>query len=307
MTRLWPALIVLAVGMVGAQQPTRPFTSEAELVVVPAVVVDSRGQTVAGLRVDDFDVLEDGRPVQLSTFVPAGTGAAEDREEDRFVVLLLDDLASTPELAWQIKDIAARFATRMGPRDVVTVVGLNGDSSISSSNSVDVRSAINRFRPFGRSILTSRQLQTHALRTVADLCRQMAKAEHPRKVLVAIGATGLFNPYTDALEFDDGPWSDAVHEAARQNVSVYLIEPLGGRNVVSRTAPAGAWGLAAETGGEAFLRSNDFERAVTRIWRESASYYLLGYAPAQKDGRTHTIEVRVKRPDVTVRARRARE
>ena len=39
---------------------------------------------------------------------------------------------------------------------------------------------------------------------------------------------------------------------------------------------------------------------------ESGNYYLLGYEPARRDNRRHTIEVRVKQPDVTVRSHRTR-
>jgi VWFA-related protein len=44
-----------------------------------------------------------------------------------------------------------------------------------------------------------------------------------------------------------------------------------------------------------------------RIAREISAYYLLGFEPqpADRDGKDHTIDVAVRRPDATVRARRA--
>ena len=53
------------------------------------------------------------------------------------------------------------------------------------------------------------------------------------------------------------------------------------------------------------MRTKDAISSV-RIWQESGHYYLLGYAPPINDHRVHKIDVRVKAPGVTVRARRAR-
>jgi hypothetical protein len=51
---------------------------------------------------------------------------------------------------------------------------------------------------------------------------------------------------------------------------------------------------------------NVFEPAVNRIGNENKRYYLLTYTPKNTDldGKYRRIDVRVKRPDVTVRARR---
>jgi VWFA-related protein len=64
--------------------------------------------------------------------------------------------------------------------------------------------------------------------------------------------------------------------------------------------------LAADTDGVAVINTNDVEGAISRIVADLSSYYLLGYESANTrlDGRFRTITVRVKRPDVRVRARR---
>ncbi len=63
--------------------------------------------------------------------------------------------------------------------------------------------------------------------------------------------------------------------------------------------------IAADTGGKVFTNQNDLDHAVTLSVQDGASYYLLGYYPEGKpDGKLHKIEVKVNRPDVTVRARR---
>jgi VWFA-related protein len=56
--------------------------------------------------------------------------------------------------------------------------------------------------------------------------------------------------------------------------------------------------LASDTGGKAFMDSNDFGDAFARVQRDMSAYYLLGYnsANATKDGRFRRIRVRLKTP-----------
>jgi hypothetical protein len=63
--------------------------------------------------------------------------------------------------------------------------------------------------------------------------------------------------------------------------------------------------LASDTGGRAFLDSNDFAPAFARVQRDMSAYYLLGYASVNvtKDGRFRSIHVRVKKPGLKVEAR----
>ena len=56
--------------------------------------------------------------------------------------------------------------------------------------------------------------------------------------------------------------------------------------------------LASDTGGKAFMDSNDFDAAFARVQRDMSAYYLLGYNSANtaKDGRFRRIRVRLKTP-----------
>ena len=97
-------------------------------------------------------------------------------------------------------------------------------------------------------------------------------------------------------------WAEAIRSTARDNVSVYTIDPEGQTGQVDDYSQS----FAVETGGQAWANTNNFEGAVERIWRESRNYYLLGYVQPINDRRIHKIEVKVSKPGVTVRARRAR-
>src|SRR6185437_9347089 len=55
---------------------------------------------------------------------------------------------------------------------------------------------------------------------------------------------------------------------------------------------------AGDTGGRAFLDSNDCAPAFEKVQRDMSAYYLIGYATANvaKDGKYRTIKVRIKNP-----------
>jgi VWFA-related protein len=69
------------------------------------------------------------------------------------------------------------------------------------------------------------------------------------------------------------------------------------------------WGLgqlAEDTGGLLLDNTNNFKPAFERFNSDLRNYYMLGYTPLKRtfDGKFRTIRVRVKRPGVTVAARK---
>ena len=64
--------------------------------------------------------------------------------------------------------------------------------------------------------------------------------------------------------------------------------------------------LAEQTGGIAVVNQNDFDKALKRIDNETSDYYVLGYYTKNPDPtiRIRHLEVKVKRPDMNVFARR---
>jgi hypothetical protein len=62
--------------------------------------------------------------------------------------------------------------------------------------------------------------------------------------------------------------------------------------------------IATDSGGSmARLKLADLAAAFTRIADELHHQYLLGFVPAEFDGKVHSLEVRVKRPGMSVQAR----
>src|SRR6266849_8105017 len=64
--------------------------------------------------------------------------------------------------------------------------------------------------------------------------------------------------------------------------------------------------VADETGGRAFLNTNDFDRAIVESVHDSSTFYEIGYYPTHRqwDGKFHTIKVKVAGDGLKVRHRR---
>jgi VWFA-related protein len=64
--------------------------------------------------------------------------------------------------------------------------------------------------------------------------------------------------------------------------------------------------LAGDTGGRAFLDSNDFSRVFRQVQEDTGTYYVLGYRSSNpaRDGRFRRITVRLNRQDVKLEFRR---
>ena len=126
--------------------------------------------------------------------------------------------------------------------------------------------------------------------------------------------------------FADDSWSlvrDTVSLAARVDARIYTLDARGGaRGLVSvddkvasdntmRVLEQMDMGgdsvnsLAVDTGGFVVRNTNMFDRAIVEIMDDATNYYVLGYTPAATpDGKFHKISVKVKRPGLSVRARR---
>ncbi len=109
--------------------------------------------------------------------------------------------------------------------------------------------------------------------------------------------------------------------ANRNNTSIYAVDPRGlaafeydvnqgvglqtDRKLLNASLDT-LRVLADNTDGRAIINRNDLAAGMKQIMRDSSGYYLLGYtsSAAPTDGKFHNIDVKVKRPNVEVRARK---
>jgi VWFA-related protein len=125
---------------------------------------------------------------------------------------------------------------------------------------------------------------------------------------------------------------EATAAAVRANVSIYPVDvrglsafPPGGQaqsaSLHGQSAYTGAsvlndlngndasqetlYTLAADTGGKAFMDTNDLSGVFSVVQKDTSAYYVLGYTSTNKlkDGRYRRLKVQVNRPDVKLEYR----
>ncbi len=177
------------------------------------------------------------------------------------------------------------------------------------------------------------QRAVNVLATVRQLAQSVENVRGRRKALVLF-SEGIGYQLTDPFGMRSvsdivNATRDAINAAARANVNFYTIDPRGlvgasseGMQMTGAGMPEGATQvammnefrtsqdslrvLAEETGGFASLDSNSFASSFERIVDSNSRYYVIGYRLPDRpaDGQFHKIEVRVKRPGVTIVARK---
>jgi VWFA-related protein len=179
-----PAVLLL----LSAQQapPAKPaFKSGVTVVEVDVVVTDRSGRPVRGLRRDDFDISEDGRPVEIATFSavdvpeaprqsiippPDRSGSAfasNDRPDDgRLILIVLDDIqvSFTAGRMATVKTVARRAVERLGPADVagvMTTSGWPGGQTEFTTDKSRLLDAIEQFVPRGSTTLPPSPARRH--------------------------------------------------------------------------------------------------------------------------------------------------
>jgi len=106
----------------------------------------------------------------------------------------------------------------------------------------------------------------------------------------AAGNRGILTGYA-SNSANDEPLSKALEK----NEDVLRQDPRNGLGELARS-----------TGGLAFDNTNNLRQGFDRVESDQKNYYLLGYTPINEnfDGHFRAIEVKVKRPGVTVAARK---
>ncbi len=125
-----------------ASEPTFFEVIDVRVVNVDVVVTDRKGRPVTGLVREDFELLEDGRPVQIDYFyaetegAPAGeplaAAAAEPSPEQRLhLALLVDDQSLTPPARNRLLPSLRRFLTaELRPGDRLLLARFEGGLTI---------------------------------------------------------------------------------------------------------------------------------------------------------------------------------
>ncbi|HWN44230.1 MAG TPA: VWA domain-containing protein [Thermoanaerobaculia bacterium] len=158
------------------------FTDQIEvsLVNLEVVVTDKKGKSVSGLRREDFQVLEDGKPVEITNFYaetgPApGSGPAEPRSVDQrlSLVVFVDDYNTEQESRNSILEGLKAFLTggSLSPGDQVMVVRFGRSLEVRKPFTTDlgqVLSEVEVIRKLASNLASRESSRDHQIQVLAD-------------------------------------------------------------------------------------------------------------------------------------------
>ena len=329
---------VALAGLTGAAyQPAQPNT-ELEFFAVAA-----DGGLVADLAPGDLALRIDGRERTISAlrWVPAAVRAASpldppfgtnvQSEQARTVLLVLDEYSFRPGREQILRRAVDAFLGQLSAEDRVAVVtvpygGLKTDLTIRHD---EVRAVVNRIvgqSPVEQSGSDFACRTRRTLESLAGMLDSLKGGRGPTTVLLV--SAGLAPPRRDAAaalgpgmcELTTDDFEQVGNAASAARAHFFLIQPeelaattggstvetIGGSGFTGSANPlAGLEHLAGVTGGQRFQLTNDRDSGLERVARQTAGHYIIGFVaePSERNGRRHTVGVKVSRDGVEIRAR----
>ena len=283
-----PALALVAVSvMVAYPQGQATFRSSTRIVPVVTTVTDADGRLVPGLEQDQFEILDNGKPQDITFF--------ENGIQPFTAVVMMDYSASMTANLDRLQAAAEQFLLRMLKEDTAQVGSFSDKIQFSGEFTSDRDDLIFALKDlqFGNP--------TRLYDAINESMAMLRQAENRKVVLV----------FTDG---DDTAsrvgMGDVLDRARDEEVMVYAIglesEYFNGQRRVRTRPDRGLRRLSDETGGGYFelKKTDDLGPTFSRVAQELHSQYTLGFTPSTLDGREHKLVVRVKQPGMNARARR---
>jgi len=280
------ALLAAATLTLGAQQE-QTFKATTQIVSVPSTVLDSQGRLVPNLEQDQFTILDNGKPQEITFF--------QNETQPFTVVVMLDYSASMTSSLDLLRAAAEQFLLRMLPQDKGQVGAFSDKIEFSGTFTNDRDDLISALRDLQYGNPTR-------LWDAVDSSIDMLKAVDSRKVVLV---------FTDGDDTYSKAGFGTVLDHAKQNeVMVYAIglqsQYFNGQRVVRSQPDRSLRKIADETGGGYFelKKTDELAPTFTRVAQELHSLYTLGFSPATLDGKEHKLEVRMKQAGMNARARK---
>lgn len=318
MRTILPLAVMLLAGRPGAepsvataQAQQGTFRAESRSVAVYVTVSDATGRLVADLTEDDFEVYDNGKKQDLTVF--------DNGLQPITVVMMLDRSGSMIQNFRLVRNAAEQFVGLLLPGDKARI------GSFANRIQVDPRGF------------------TNSQRDLIEILRTQLQEPGPTPLwnAVNVGITSLLHQdgrrvvlvFTDGIDHPMGSnnisFRDVTKNAEEEDVMVFAIGLAGRDAPTQRRGSAGIGGggigvfglprqdddpvvdkglprIAAMTGGGYYeLKSPaNLGSAFKRIADELHTQYAMAFTPQKLDGKTHHLEVRIKRRDLVARARK---
>jgi Ca-activated chloride channel family protein len=263
----------------------------SNLVPLPASVVDANGRAVADLKVEDFELLVDGKAQPIGELSRAETPVS--------IALLFDNSSSQVASREFERQAGIRFIRSViRPVDRAAVFSISTEPELSQPLTNDVKALVRTIEGF-----RTPEAAATALFDTVTMAADYLKPQRTRKVIVII------SDGTDTVS--DLGFDETMAQILADDVQVYAVRT-GNSDSPNLHDLAGARRLeefAAQTGGAVYVpRTHDeLTSAFKQIATDLSQQYVLSYYPSGevRDGRFRLFNLNVKtRPGLRVRTRK---
>jgi VWFA-related protein len=307
-----------------SQKPQAPPTYRVvtTTVVVPVTVKDRTGNLVPDLRKDDFRVFEDNVEQKIDKLSVESTPLS-------LVILIDNDLRSKDQQ--QVEPSLVSIVAGLSTRDEAFVCRFDqffheGDGFIKDQDVLitelkrtDIASKTSVAPPGGpfngptvnnapapgapaqpAGLMAIKSQSTKALDDAVYGAAMLLKdrdSSKRRKVIL------LISDGQNGAKFNNHSYDETKAELLRQGITVYAVAT--GSSYFERKLNR-LVNYAHDTGGDIYYgaKQQSFSEFYSRITEEARNQYTLTYSPnGERKLDYHSIEVRVRRPDMTILAR----
>ncbi len=269
-----------------AQEGSPPtFSSNTQLVVLHASVVDSKGHLLTTLKKEAFKVYEDKVEQPIKTF----------RREDVPVslALIVDNSGSMRDKRRKVEAAALAMVKASNPRDEVTIVNFNDEAyqDVLFTNDIKkMEDGLTRIDSRGGTAMRD------AISMTIDYIKD--KGKHDKKVIVVV-TDGDDNASTRVT------LEKLVQKAHQSEVLIYTIGLLNEEEKrEARKAKRALQALSEASGGLAVFPKevSEVDKVALEFATEIRNQYIITYTPTNQalDGSFRTIKVAVSGPNKPV-------
>ena len=300
---LGPKVSEPTIGDLTSSDPT--ISSRANLVPVPTLVEDAKGNVIYGLRAEDFEIEDDGvaqaahldatpdaEPVSLMIAVQVGRRANREFPRIRGLASMLDPVLTAPntEAAVLLFDKELNLVRDFTDNADEVKGDLqhleHGDGGAAIFDAVAYSAKLLNKRAEGRQrvLLLISETRDHG--------SHFSNLDEVVKLIEATNTTVYalpFSPYeSEQLDGLRGADKDEWHPGMD-----LLAKLVAARNALKKNAPRA---LTSMTGGdyESFLSQKSFEKEMVNFSNHLHGRYALSFAPKNPHPGLHEIRVRVK-------------
>jgi len=263
---------------------------DTDLVVLNVTVLDKEGQYVPGLKLADFKVFEEGREVPIKLISSFGA-----HESPFASVILLDTSGSMESRMTLGRSAAIRFLDGLRAEDVAAVY--NFDYKIEQvqdfSSGRDLAPMAFGLRAKGMTALYD---------AIIRAAETLGTRQEARKAIVVL---------SDGIDTQSRASSGKALDAALAvSANIYAVDMSATEGASTRSQQSALMlkSFAEKTGGRFIATPGGpaLRDAFASIAQELGHQYTIAFRPANQahDGRWRSLEVKLSRPELTVRTRK---